>query len=328
MVNDKEFQQYQDGVFKPYFEKYIEYKRGKGEKVAHSTLIRIRDLNNALNRYEKLEITASMIEEFLSPDPKISPHTRYERISQLRQFSDFLRALGIKSEPVSSRYTQAVCRRFRPYIFSQEELERLSHAADTLPAGRRSNNHVRVYPVIIRILIGTGMRISEVTSLKISDIDTDNGTICAINCKNNVSRFIPMSSSLSKIVSAYVISENRNSPEALLFVSPYTGLQYSYDAMKYMFHKLCVATEICDSSGKTPNIHSLRHTFCTRSLEQMLGSGMNFYTAVPILAAYVGHVNLIDTERYIHFTEGQYQDFIRQESSLGNLIPEVNIYEE
>ena len=56
----------------------------------------------------------------------------------------------------------------------------------------------------------------------------------------------------------------------------------------------------------------------------MLGSGMDVYTAVPILAAYVGHANYKDTERYIHFTEQGHEDFIKQESSLGSLFLEVS----
>ena len=55
----------------------------------------------------------------------------------------------------------------------------------------------------------------------------------------------------------------------------------------------------------------------------MLESGMDVYTAVPILAAYVGHVNYMDTEKYIHFTEQGHEDFVQKESSLGSLFPEV-----
>ena len=55
----------------------------------------------------------------------------------------------------------------------------------------------------------------------------------------------------------------------------------------------------------------------------MLDGGMDIYTAVPILAAYVGHVNYADTEKYIHFTEQDYADFISKEAFLGTLIPEV-----
>jgi len=48
--HDKEFLVFQEGIFKPYFEKYIEFKRGKGEKVSQSTLVRLRGLNESLNR--------------------------------------------------------------------------------------------------------------------------------------------------------------------------------------------------------------------------------------------------------------------------------------
>ena len=51
MINDKDYLKFEEGFFKPYFEKFIEFKRGKGEKVAQSTMIRLRKLNNALNNY-------------------------------------------------------------------------------------------------------------------------------------------------------------------------------------------------------------------------------------------------------------------------------------
>ena len=59
----------------------------------------------------------------------------------------------------------------------------------------------------------------------------------------------------------------------------------------------------------------------------MLDSGIDLYVAVPVLAAYVGHVNLTDTERYIHLTEHGYEEFVRREGALKTLIPEVDEYE-
>ena len=55
----------------------------------------------------------------------------------------------------------------------------------------------------------------------------------------------------------------------------------------------------------------------------MLNRGLDIYSAIPIQAAYVGHVNYIDTEKYIHFTEQGHEDFVWKESFLGALIPEV-----
>ena len=327
MISDKDFFKFEEGLFRPFFEKYIEFKRGKGEKVARSTISRLRMLNHDLNKYGVLKISEEMIDELLSPEKSISETTRQCRISDLRQFSEFLNILGIESASVDPKYSKMVRIKFRPYIFTEDELNRIVYCADHLSPGRHSNEHVKVYPVIIRILIGTGMRIGEVIALRVSDIDTGNGVIKAVNCKNNVSRYIPLSDSLCEILLTYIRHKCFESFDSPLFISPYTQKAYSYDAMRHMFKKIFISAGIYLPDGKTPNIHSIRHTFCTRSLSKMLSSGLNLYTAVPILSAYVGHVNLQDTERYIHFTEQDYLEFLQMESRLRWLIPEVSSYE-
>lgn len=95
MINDKEFLGFDDGFFRPLFEKFIEYKRGKGEKVTHSTLVRFRKLNNTLNKYGTNTITSDMIEEILAPQPDQSEHERQYLVSSLRQFCAFISSLSI-----------------------------------------------------------------------------------------------------------------------------------------------------------------------------------------------------------------------------------------
>ena len=324
MINDKEFLKFEEGFFKPHFEKFIEFKRSKGEKVAQSTMIRLRKLNNSLNCYNANHISEQMVEELLAPRDGLSESERQYMTSSLRQFCSFLTLLGINAANVPLRYMRAVRSEFRPYIFSDAELHRLARAADTLPPARRSGAHQRVYPVLVRLLIGTGMRIGEVLALTRADVDPSDGVIKVINGKNGVSRYIPVSESLKKVLYDYAGTIDMSAAEKPFFTSSYTGGHLTYDAMKYMFPKIFKAADIYMADGKTPNIHSIRHTFCTRSLEKMLRSGMDAYTAIPILAAYVGHVNYMDTEKYIHFTEQGHEDFIQKESSLGSLFPEVN----
>ena len=303
MINDKEFLKFEEGFFKPHFEKFIEFKRSKGEKVAQSTMIRLRKLNNTLNCYNTNHISEQMVEELLAPRDGLSESERQYMTSSLRQFCSFLTLLGIDAANIPLKYMRTVRCEFRPYIFSDAELHRLARAADTLPPARRSGAHQRVYPVLVRLLIGV---------------------INVINGKNGVSRYIPVSESLKKVLYDYAGTIDMSAAEKPFFTSSYTGGHLTYDAMKYMFPKIFKAADIYMADGKTPNIHSIRHTFCTRSLEKMLGSGMDVYTAIPILAAYVGHVNYMDTEKYIHFTEQGHEAFIQKESSLGKLFPEVN----
>ena len=321
MLNDKQFQSYSYGLFKSYFEKFILYKRSKGEKVSNSALSRLKHLNNTLNKYDTLEITEQMAEEILAPAPDVSKVTRYVRTILLRQFLVFLRIIGVKCYQLPLRTTRVNRTQFKPYIFNDDEIVRLANAADNLRKWNQHDRRTEIYPVIIRILVGTGMRISEVLALKQSDIDCDDGVIKAVNCKNNVCRYIPMSNSLKQIIQQYISTIDN---DMFLFKSNRTGIAYSYSTVRKIFRKICTEAKIFKTDGKTPNIHSLRHTFCSKSLEQMLSSGMNMYTAIPILAAYVGHVNFNDTESYIHFTEHGYKEFLEKQGSLRKLIPEVN----
>jgi integrase len=321
MVADKRFLLFEDGIFKPYFEKFILYKRKKGQKVAHSALYRLGTLNKMLNAYGILEVTKEIAEEILAPREDVSKFTRYERITLLRQFLAFIKLLGVECYQIPMRYTRAVHCEFRPYIFSDAEIIRLVSAADTMQVRKcYGKDCAPMYQVMFRLLIGTGMRIGEVLAAKRADVDLENGVIKVINGKNGVSRYIPMADSLTSALRIYMGVESESK---LLFPSTETGEIYDYCTVRVMFRKLCMAAEIYKTDGKTPNIHSLRHTFCSKSLEQLLGSGLSTYAAIPILAAYVGHVNFRDTESYIHFTENGYKELLDKQKPLRKLIPEV-----
>jgi integrase len=325
MLKDKEFAGFHDGIFKTYFEEYIEFRRGKGEKVTHSTLIRLKALNNNLNQYcPSLEINADVVKIILQEKDGESPSSRMLRVSDLRQFTSFLRGHGIHAFQVPAKYTKRVHTLFRPYIFSKMELCAITDVADKYESKSREKHQLDIYSVIARILIGTGMRIGEVLSLRVQDVNIQTQSF-TIHCgKNSVSRHVPMSPSLFYVIDQYLADITHSSqPCQPLFISPYTGGSYSYDAMNHMFKNIYGLAGIRTPQGKLPRIHDIRHTFCTTSLNKMIASGMSLYVAVPLLAAYVGHVNLRDTERYIHLTEHSYGDFIEKQRGLQSLIPEV-----
>ena len=108
MINDKEFLKFEEGFFKPYFEKFIEFKRGKGEKVAHSSMIRLRKLNNSLNSYHEHLISTKMVEELLAPHDGLSELERQYIVSNLRQFCSFAALLGVDVRATLDSYMEQI----------------------------------------------------------------------------------------------------------------------------------------------------------------------------------------------------------------------------
>lgn len=312
-----------DGPYREHLELFVRYKRGKGEKGGRNLLLACRTISACLaGEPDASGLGERTVRAVLAPLEGESDTTSEYRVSVMRQFCSFLNTFGVPCWKVPARYFTAPRSEFRPYIFGDGEVSALLAAADALPPfARRARGGEKAYPVLVRLLLSSGLRISEALALDIGDFDMDVGTIAVVNSKNGVSRTVPLSEGMSSRLSRYVRDVERDAGP--LFMSPYTGAAYSYDGVHYMFEKLYDAAGIRTEAGRRPRIHDCRHWFCTRSLDKMLSSGMSVYEAVPILAAYVGHVNYADTEKYIHLTRAGHAAFLAMEAELGSLIPKA-----
>ena len=179
------------------------------------------------------------------------------------------------------------------------------------------------YPVIVRILAGTGMRISEIRNLTKDDVDTEKGIIIVRDGKAHVSRFVPVSVSLAAILRKYCTTPNPSDRgNGFLFPSSRTGNAIGLPVLENIFNRIFSKAGLGPKNGEKPVIHTFRHTFCTHALDRMLASGMHPDTAVPLLAAYVGHTDLRVTYRYLHLTDRVIEDFYASEAVLDDLIPD------
>lgn len=311
------------GPYSGYIELFIEYKKGKGEKGGNDLLSKCGTISRQLaGKRAASGLDERTVRSMLERLDGESDSSRARRVSITRQLCAFLNTLGIPCWQVPARYFTAPKSDFRPHIFSDGEIDALLSAADSLtPAVNGARGYVKVYPVLVRLLLSSGLRIGEALALDIGDFDADAGTIVVANSKNGVSRTVPLGVAMSARLAGYVRDAERDAGP--LFMSPRTGLAYSYDAVRHMFRKLYDDARIRTEAGRRPRIHDCRHWFCTRSLDKMLASGMSVYEAVPVLAAYVGHVNYADTEKYIHLTRAGHDAFVAAESQLGTIIPKA-----
>ena len=68
-----------------------------------------------------------------------------------------------------------------------------------------------------------------------------------------------------------------------------------------------------------PRVHDLRHTYAVHTLVQMGHSGMDLYTALPILSTALGHHSLTATEQYVRLTCSMYPE-------LEEKCSEINVF--
>jgi integrase/recombinase XerC len=143
--------------------------------------------------------------------------------------------------------------------------------------------------LVIEMLFGTGIRVSELVGVKETDINTYEGTVKVLG-KRNKERIVPLNNELKLLLAEYLLlkkSENFSNNSLTLIVTDkganaYTRLIYVI-VQKYLSY-------ISTQNKKSP--HVLRHTFATSLLNR--GADLN---AIKEL---LGHANLSATQIYTH----------------------------
>jgi site-specific recombinase XerD len=163
-------------------------------------------------------------------------------------------------------------------LLSTDEIAKVISAEDNL---RNSSMFMLGY--------GSGLRISEVSYLKVQNIDSVGMRIHVIDSKGGKSRYTLLSKACLVALRDYWATYRPQSPEGYLFPSQkdlssplYVGvIRKAFDT----------ALKRCSLGGKA-NFHMLRHAFATHLLE----SGCDLYTIKELL----GHASITTTSRYLH----------------------------
>lgn len=319
--------QFDEGIFKSYFAEFIEFRHGRGEKIHEALLRYMKDINNILCTYSSEKITKDMANSVFHAYMDSEGLVHHSLLSTMRAFTLYMSAMIPDTFVVPEKYWGTRRIGTRNYVFTKEELAAVIAATD---AYCRESRFMKPYygdacpyPVIVRILAGTGMRISEVRNLARKDVDTENGIIIVRDGKAHVSRFVPVSESLASVLMKHCTKTNPSDRgKGFLFPSSRTGNAISLPVLENVFRRIFSKAGLEAKNGEKPVIHTFRHTFCTHAIDRMLASGMHPDTAVPLLAAYAGHTDLRVTYRYLHMTDSVIEDFYASEAVLSDLIPD------
>ncbi len=148
--------------------------------------------------------------------------------------------------------------------------------------------HIRE-KVMFALTYDTGIRISELTNLLISDIDLDRSVIHIRQPKNKRDRYLPLSTHAVRGIRKHI---SINSPKVYLFENQNRkGMPISKTRVRFLLKEALSMTGI----KKKISMHSLRHTFATHQLE----AGQN----IMVLKDLLGHANIQTTLVYLHIAQ-------------------------
>lgn len=174
-----------------------------------------------------------------------------------------------------------------PKTVTQSDLERLMDAVDiTTPKGLQDRT-------ILEVFYGTGIRVSELVGLNITDVDIRSKQII-VHGKGNKERVIPLGDTAVNIIKDFLkqrtqLYGDRTDSDArkALFIA--ASGQRMYDrAVRYMVERYL--KQHSEVTQKSP--HVLRHSFATH----MLDNGAD----IRIIKEFLGHSNLAATQVYTH----------------------------
>jgi integrase/recombinase XerD len=299
-----------------------------------SQLAQFLTLKHAMGyRYREEGRVLHDLDRFLSTrlsaaDPLVTPAVVYEYIARRGTESDTTRAhLDDARVVVPDRRSLRIVRQtFVPRVLSRDEGSRFLQACTQLPPGQGSPIRAAVLGTALRLLYLAGLRAGELLRLTQADLDLETGALRIRHSKFNKSRLVPLAPDLiQRIVQCRVAAAERFGPcrpETPLFPSP-RGARYSITALRGAFHDALRIAGIKRTTDCRIRLHDLRHSFAGLRLLLWCEQNVDLGAKLPLLAAYLGHVGLASSQRYLQLTRDLMGEITRRhQARFGYLIRE------
>lgn len=218
-------------------------------------------------------------------DKRLTPVSVNRALSSLRSYYKFLQREGLYNENPTSLVKALKTPKKLPVVVQEEKMDKLldhDEIFDKNFEGQRDR-------LILELLFGTGMRLSELIHLKESDIDFYQQSVRILG-KRNKERIVPLLPNLVDLIKRYLLLKKLESLDnnSLTLVVTNKGEQV-YPKLVY---KVVTSYLSLITSQQKRSPHILRHSFATALLNR--GADLN---AIKEL---LGHANLVATQVYTH----------------------------
>jgi integrase/recombinase XerD len=284
------------------YQTYLQIERGLSNNTIESYQ---RDVRQLIDYLDKNQVNAKPV----SIDKQTLLGFVYERakscssksqsrlISGLRNFFDYLVFEKYRSDNPMELIESPKTGRKLPDTLSLKEIDQLIGALDlSHPQGERNR-------VLLETLYSCGLRVSELISLKISDLFFDEGFIRVLG-KGDKHRFVPIDENTQKDINTYIHAIRchvlpQKGAEDTLFLNR-RGKQLS----RVMIFTIVKKTAIEANISKKISPHTFRHSFATHLLER----GADLRSIQQML----GHESITTTEIYMHLDSRHLKEVVER----------------
>lgn len=291
--------------------KYLGYKYNTDKTV-------MNEIKNFLIQNNIDIITKEVTENYARINPNLNSNTLARNMGVFREFCKYLKTQDIECYQIPKKLYPQNHHNFTPYIFSKDEINTIYSNLNFIDNDYHYSYDKKLsYPLIIKILYQTGMRIGEVLNLTFKDYNYKESYFHLYDTKNDEERIVTLPNSLNN--------------EFLIFYNKFKYLgentkifNCSASAINKYFDKILNLSKI-NKTDKGQSLHSLRHTFVVHSIRKIVQEGKDFNSFLPILQIYIGHSSLESISYYFHMTKDILNDLNKiSENELGYLIPALN----
>jgi len=272
------------------YQNYLRLERGLSKNTIENYTFDVEKLVLFLSQNEinvsPLLISEEIVQQFIyEMASQINPRSQSRLISGLKSFFNYLIFEDYRKDTPLQLIEVPKTGRKLPDTLATEEIDSLIAAIDlSTPEGERKKT-------MLETLYSCGLRVSELTALKISDLFFEEGFI-KITGKGNKQRFVPVGKSTIKYITQYVNLIRVHYPiqknfEDTLFLNR-RGRQLTRAMIFTIIKNLALKINL----NKTISPHTFRHSFATHLLE----NGADLRSIQLML----GHESITTTEVYMH----------------------------
>ena len=257
------------------FLNYLKDERNYSDKTILNYKMDLENFYNYINKKKTKKIKFDFLEEYIEnlSQKKYSTKSIQRHISSLKSYFKFL----YNKNYINVNPAELLCLPKNeiklPNYLTIIDLEKIYE----LDLSLRDK-------LIVELLYSTGIRLSELVNIKISDINFYDKTIKVLG-KGNKERYVLFGSVCSKLLKEYINNENR-----VYLLLNKNGNKLSERGVEYIIEKIFKSVNV--HAKLTP--HTLRHTFATH----MLDNGCDLVTVQKLL----GHSDLSTTSIYTHIS--------------------------